>query len=118
VATGAGAAKVSAALACAIVLAILGYLLYGKYAHPFSTQDITEKSTVTVADATPAEAPRKNPLEEVDTTKEPAPDGVQETVAAPVVPKVYGVLTGTAASVVKTKSWSSHPSPARSRSCA
>ena len=92
VATGAGAAKVSAGLAAVVLLAVLGYFLFDRYFYPYSTQDITAKSTVTMADSAPTAAPK---TAAVEPSTEPAEASAPETHASRVVyPKVYGVMTG------------------------
>jgi len=93
VATGAGAAKVSAGLAAVVLLAVLGYFLFDGYFQPYSTQDITGKSTMAVVDSAPVAAaqPKANvtPAELVD-------GGTPEVAASqPVYPEIYGVMTGT-----------------------
>ncbi|HUW62709.1 MAG TPA: sigma-70 family RNA polymerase sigma factor, partial [Candidatus Bathyarchaeia archaeon] len=98
VATGAGAAKMAAVVAIIAVAAILGYLAYDRYAQPYSTQDVTAQSAITVEEATQEEA------QAAFTVPPPAPAAPQtaETAAAdtagaagePVYPLVYGTIRG------------------------
>jgi len=92
VATGAGAAKVSAGLAAVVLVAVLGYFLFDRYFYPYSTQDITAKSTVTMADSALVAAPEPK---EVETSAEPAESAAPEAAAPlPVYPRIFGVVTG------------------------
>lgn len=103
VTTGAGAAKVAGALAAIAILAFVGYLGYDWFTKPYSTQNITAKTTVSVKETAAAAKPAQTPAPDTaaQTSAETLPaaesDTTESTAAADPAdfPLASGAIHGT-----------------------
>jgi len=96
VATGASAAKAAGGLAALLALCLLGYFLFNSWFQPFTTQDITGKSTFTTANSVSNELPTTEAAPQPQDAVAPAAS--TDTAASsslPVYPEVFGLVTGT-----------------------
>ncbi|HUW60186.1 MAG TPA: sigma-70 family RNA polymerase sigma factor [Candidatus Bathyarchaeia archaeon] len=106
VATGAGAGKIAAALAAVAIIVFGGYLGYHRFSQPYSTQNVTAKTSVTEATAAAPKPDNADAAALPPSNSTPAPADSDESRPAPedtAAVEDFPIATGTVRGTVTTE---------------